>query len=142
MEGNFLWEQWCKKKGLSKTYDEMRKIYSLGNIKLLDNVWDSQLQKYEQETVTNSKVIKYSESINVTFIVDLYKTAALSNVDVIVFSDERFEKHFIKVTYQNNEEIFVDISDVNIIDKPRIILGVINDNFNFIDGIIVYRRTN
>ena len=48
MEGNYLFEQWCRKKGYPASYVELQKESSIADIEELDKKWDVILAEYDE----------------------------------------------------------------------------------------------
>ncbi|MDF2615423.1 MAG: hypothetical protein K0Q47_78 [Sedimentibacter sp.] len=137
MEGDFLWEQWCIKNNLPKTYEEMKKSYCNISTELADEVWDSQLDKYARDG--SKKIIRYCDSDHLAFVYDLYKTTEKAGISVITIDDKNLCKYFVVATL-NNESFVINITDMDAIDKPRFIAGVLSNNFTGIDGIEIYKK--
>lgn len=141
MEGNYIWNQWCEKRNLPRTYSDLQELYPEADTELLDKVWDSQLQKFEHEDVDKGMSSTFS-GINTlgSFINSICMAVYNKGILVMIYNDKTFDKYLVKVNYQDGREAMVDISEVNVIEKHRIIAAILCDNFKGIEGIKVYRR--
>lgn len=49
MEGNYLWEKWCKKHKYPKTYAELQKLFPDKTQEELDDLWEKINQQFFEE---------------------------------------------------------------------------------------------